>query len=142
MAVIDPAKLTLNVATPDGHVQTAKGVLNKTTVNRYLQQWGYDRTSLSRQPAAVRFQAEHSNDCWQFDMSPSDLKHLKKPSWVREDGSPPTLMLFSAVDDRSGVASQEYRCVYVRMPAPRCGFCSTRWPRSLLTMLPFREFPA
>ena len=45
-------------------------------------------------------------------MSPSDLKHLKKPSWVREDGSPPTLMLFSAVDDRSGVAYQEYRCVY------------------------------
>jgi hypothetical protein len=61
---------------------------------------------LSRQPTAVRFQAEHSNDCWQFDMSPSDLKQLKKPSWVREDGSPPTLMLFSAVDDRSGVAYQ------------------------------------
>ena len=100
------------VDTPDGHVQTDKGLLNKTTVNRYLQQWGYDRMSLSRQPAAVRFQAEHSNDCWQFDMSPSDLKQLKKPSWVREDGSPPTLMLFSTVDDRSGVAYQEYRCVY------------------------------
>jgi len=100
------------VDTPDGRVQAAKGILNKTTVNRYLQQWGYDRTSLSRQPAAVRFQAEHSNDCWQFDMSPSDLKQIKKPSWVREDGSPPTLMLFSTVDDRSGTAYQEYRCVY------------------------------
>ncbi len=100
------------VATPDGHVQTPKGLLNKTTVNRYLQQWGYDRTTLSRQPAAVRFQAEHSNDCWQFDMSPSDLKQIKKPSWVRDDGTPPTLMLFSTVDDRSGVAYQEYRCVY------------------------------
>jgi len=100
------------VDTPDGHVQAAKGILNKTTVNRYLQQWGYDRTSSSRQPAAVRFQAEHSNDCWQFDMSPSDLKQIKKPSWVREDGSPPTLMLFSTVDDRSGMAYQEYRCVY------------------------------
>jgi hypothetical protein len=100
------------VDTPDGHVQAAKGILNKTTVNRYLQQWGYDRTSLSRQPAAVRFQAEHSNDCWQFDMSPSDLKQIKKPSWVREDGSPTTLMLFSTVDDRSGAAYQEYRCVY------------------------------
>ncbi len=43
------------VDTPDGHVQAPKGILNKTTVNRYLQQWGYDRTSLSRQPAAVRF---------------------------------------------------------------------------------------
>jgi hypothetical protein len=100
------------IDTPDGHVQAPKGLLNKTTVNRYLQQWGYDRRSLSREPAAVRFQAEHSNDCCQFDMSPSDLKQLKKPSWIREDGSPPTLMLFSAVDDRSGVAYQEYRCVY------------------------------
>ncbi len=100
------------IDTPDGHVQAPKGLLNKTTVNRYLQKWGYDRRSLSREPAAVRFQAEHSNDCWQFDMSPSDLKQLKKPSWVREDGSPPTLMLFSTVDDRSCVAYQEYRCVY------------------------------
>jgi hypothetical protein len=100
------------VDTPDGHIQATKGLLNKTTVNRYLQQWGYDRRNLSRQPAAVRFQAEHSNDCWQFDMSPSDLKQIKKPSWVRDDGTPPTLMLFSTVDDRSGVAYQEYRCVY------------------------------
>jgi hypothetical protein len=45
-------------------------------------------------------------------MSPSDLKQIKKPSWVRDDGTPPTLMLFSVVDDRSGVAYQEYRCVY------------------------------
>ena len=100
------------VDTPDGHIQATKGLLNKTTVNRYLQQWGYDRRNLSRQPAAVRFQAEHSNDCWKFDMSPSDLKQIKKPSWVRDDGTPPTLMLFSTVDDRSGVAYQEYRCVY------------------------------
>jgi hypothetical protein len=58
--------------TPDGFVQAPKGRLTRTTVNRYLQQWGFDRTHLLRQPAAVRFQAEHSNDCWQFDLSPSD----------------------------------------------------------------------
>jgi hypothetical protein len=39
-----------------------------TTVNRYLRQWGYDHETLRRQPAAVRFQAEHSHDCWQFDL--------------------------------------------------------------------------
>ena len=50
------------VDTPDGRIQTGAGVLHKTTVNRYLRQWGYDRTTLSRQPTAVRFQAEHSND--------------------------------------------------------------------------------
>jgi hypothetical protein len=43
------------------------------TVNRYLQRYGYDRETLRQQPVAVRFQAEHSNDCWQFDLSPSGL---------------------------------------------------------------------
>jgi hypothetical protein len=88
------------------------GTLNKTTVNRYLKQWGYDRTTLRRPPPAVRFQAEHSNDCWQFDISPSDLKAVEAPSWIRPDMKAPTLMLFSVVDDRSGVAYQEYHCVY------------------------------
>jgi hypothetical protein len=39
-----------------------------TTLNRYLRQWGYDHGTLRRQPAAVRFQAEYSNDCWLFDL--------------------------------------------------------------------------
>jgi hypothetical protein len=100
------------VQTPDGLITAPEGLLKATTVNRYLNQWGYDLRSLSKQPVAVRFQAEHSNDCWQFDLSPSDLKQVKEPSWVRTDKSAPTLMLYSVVDDRSGVAYQEYRCVY------------------------------
>jgi len=61
----------------------------------------------------VRFQAEAANALWHFDMSPSDLKHLKAPPWIDVDRQgAPTLMLFSVVDDRSGVAYQEYRCVY------------------------------
>ncbi|MDB0542809.1 DDE-type integrase/transposase/recombinase [Ralstonia solanacearum] len=100
------------IETPDGLVRAEPGMLCKTTVNRYLRQWGYDRATLGRAPPAVHFQAEHSNDCWQFDLSPSDLKHVEAPSWVRDDQKPPTLMLFSVVDDCSGVAYQEYRCVY------------------------------
>lgn len=103
---------SFGIETPGGLVRATPGTLNKTTVNRYLRQWGYDRTTLGRPPPAVRFQAEHSNDCWQFDLSPSDLKHVEAPSWVRADQKAPTLMLFSVVDDRSGVAYQEYRCVY------------------------------
>src|ERR1700745_2915445 len=87
-------------------------MLKTTTVNRYLQQWGYDRETLRRQPAAVRFQAERSNDCWQFDLSPSDLKEVKETLWLQANKGAPTLMLVSVVDDRSGVAYQEYRCVY------------------------------
>lgn len=100
------------IESPDGFCKIPAGIISATTVNRYLREWGYDRTTLGREPAAVRFQASHSNECWQFDLSPSDLKEVKEPSWVREGKGNPTLMLFSVVDDRSGVAYQEYHCVY------------------------------
>jgi hypothetical protein len=61
------------VQIPDGLAKAPKSILKKTTVNRYLRKWGYDRETLRRQPAAVRFQAEHGNDCWQFDLSSSGI---------------------------------------------------------------------
>lgn len=100
------------VETPDGAVQPASGLLTKTTVNRYLQAWGYDDARMTRAPPAVRFQAKRSNECWQFDMSPSDLKEVKHPLWIDPKRGNPTLMLYSVVDDRSGAAYVEYRCVY------------------------------
>jgi hypothetical protein len=103
---------TYGVETPDGHVQAPPGQLTKATVNRYLQRWGYDWATLRRPPPAVRFQARYSNACWHFDLSPSDLKHVKAPAWVQEGRGRPLLMLYSVVDDRSGVAYQEYHGVY------------------------------
>ena len=100
------------VETKQGHIQAPAGLLTKTTVDRYLVRLGLDQPRLTRQPPAVRFQAESSNDCWQFDLSPSDLKHIAEPSWVEPGRGQPILMLFSVVDDRSGVCYQEYRCVY------------------------------
>lgn len=101
------------VHTPGGFVKPPIGLLNKTTVNRYLKAWGYDYSSVMREPPAVRFQAHASNDCWQFDLSPSDLKHLEKPSWVDPNrNNSPLLMLYSIVDDRSGACYQEYHSVY------------------------------
>lgn len=67
---------------------------------------------MTRQPTAVRFQAEHSNDCWHFDLSTSDLKHLKTPTWIEPGRGKPLLMLYSIVDDRSGLAYMEYHGVY------------------------------
>ena len=58
--------------TPQGFIKPPKGLLTKPTVNRYLKKWGYDHLTMTRQPPAVRFQAEHSNECWHFDLSPSD----------------------------------------------------------------------
>jgi len=100
------------VETPQGLMRAPQGVLHKTTINAYLRQWHLDHPRLTRQPPAVRFEAEHSNDCWQFDMSPSDLKHIATPAWIDPSKGEPTLMLFSVVDDRSGVSYMEYRCVY------------------------------
>ena len=101
------------VDTPDGFQKLAPGKLTASTVNRHLQRLGYDHERMTRQPPAVRFQAECANALWHFDMSPSDLKHLKTPAWLDADRQgAPILMLFSVVDDRSGVAYQEYRCVY------------------------------
>jgi len=100
------------VETPDGFVKVPKGLLKVPTVNRWLRALGYDRPRMTRGPAAVRFEARHSNDLWQFDMSPSDLKEVDQPIWVDPERGRPTLMLYSVIDDRSGLAYQEYRCVY------------------------------
>ena len=100
------------VETVQGLVKVPKGLLRRPTVNRYLSLLRLDQPRLLREPPAVRFQAEQSNDCWQFDMSPSDLKRIDKPDWIDPAKGEPTLMLFSVVDDRSGVGYQEYRCVY------------------------------
>ena len=54
------------VETAQGLVKAPKGVLSRPTINRYLSLWRLDQPRLSRQPPAVRFQAEHSTDCWQF----------------------------------------------------------------------------
>ena len=100
------------VDTPEGRVQAPKGLLAPTTVNRWLRTWGYDHARMTRPPPAVRFEARHSNELWHFDMSPSDLKKIPQPEWIETGKGTPTLTLFSIVDDRSGAAYQEYRCVY------------------------------
>lgn len=100
------------VETPDGLVRAPKGLLKRPTLDRFMRAAGYDHARITRPSPAVRFQARRSNELWHFDMSPSDLKHVKAPLWAEEGRGKPTLMLFSVVDDRSGCAYQEYRCVY------------------------------
>jgi hypothetical protein len=129
------------IETPEGLVKAEPGLLRLSTVNRYLSQWGYDKNTWSRQPAAVRFQAEHSNDCWQFDLSPSDLKQIKEPPWLRPDRAAPTLMLFSVVDDRSGVAYQEYRCVYGEDVEAALRFLFNAMAAKTIAGFPFQGIP-
>ena len=101
------------IETAQGLKKPPKGILKKATVNRYLKKWGYDFRSLDMESAAVRFQAKYANDCWHFDLSPSDLKQLPEwPAWVENRQGKPVLMLYSLIDDRSGVAYQEYHVVF------------------------------
>ena len=95
-----------------GLIRALRGVLHKTTVNVYVRQWHVDQPRLTRQPPALRFESEHSHDCWPFDRSPSDVKHRHTPDWIDARKGEPTLMLFSVVDDCSGMCYLEYRYVY------------------------------
>lgn len=130
------------VDTPEGHVQAPPALLNKTTVNRYLKRWGYDHATLLKQPPAVRFQAQHSNECWHFDLSPSDLKQVPNPPWVQEGRGHPLLMLYSVIDDRSGVAYQEYHCVYGEDVEAALRFLFAAMAPKALESFPFQGIPA
>lgn len=70
------------VETAQGLVKLPQGLLCRPTVKRYLYLYRFDHPRLLRELPSVRFQAECSNDCWQFDMSPSDLKHIDYPEWI------------------------------------------------------------
>lgn len=79
-----------------------KGLLKKSTVNRYLSKWGFSDKNMSVQPVVTHFEAEHSNECWQFDFTPSDLKRIEfVPPGAK-------LMLALFTDDASGCISGEY----------------------------------
>lgn len=100
------------VETPGGHVQAEKGILKKTTIDRYIKRFGLSQKSIKIEPHIINFQAKYSNECWQFDFSPSDLKKLKFEGKEKISGKEPTLMIASVVDDRSGVCYQEYHYVF------------------------------
>lgn len=129
------------VETMQGLVKAPKGLLSRPTINRYLSLLRLDQPRLLREPPAVRFQAEHSNDCWQFDMSPSDLKHIEKPDWVDLSKGEPTLMLYSVVDDRSGVGYEEYRCVYGEDAESALRFLFNAMAAKADTRFPFQGRP-
>ena len=131
------------VETPQGLIRVPQGLLSPTTVNDYLSRWHLDQPRLTRQPVAVRFQAESSNACWQFDLSPSDLKQVEAPLWFEPGRGAPTLMLFSVVDDRSGVGYQEYRCVYGEDAESALRFLfNAMAPKPTLPEFPFQGIPA
>ena len=101
----------VGVKLKDSFVKAPEGLLNKTTVNRYLKILGLSDEIMSMEDIVTRFRATYSNEVWQFDLSVSDLKSIEQPpEWTRNNASKTQLMIYSVVDDRSGVAYQEYHC--------------------------------
>lgn len=86
-------------------IKSPKGLLTKPTVNRYLKRLGLTSKNFLCEPVVSRFQATYSNECWQLDFTPSELKYLPDGTKAMEKQS---LLLASIVDDRSGVMYQEY----------------------------------
>lgn len=103
LSTLDCIKIIENhgVETEQGLIQAPIGSLKKTTINRYLRQWGYTPTAMKVEPIVVRFEAEKTNDCWQFDFSPSDLKRFSKHDEQK-------LFIASVTDDKSSVLYAEY----------------------------------
>jgi hypothetical protein len=94
------------IETPQGLIKAPVGILKKSTVNRYITQWGFSYNSmLSLEPVVVHFEAEESNDCWQFDFSPSDLKRLTKNSDHK-------LFIASVTDDKGCVIQRVIFCIF------------------------------
>ena len=52
------------------------------------------------EPTVVHFEAEYSNDCWQFDFTSSDFKQFS------QDGK--KLFIANVTDDKSGTIYFEY----------------------------------
>ena len=86
-------------------INSPKELLTKPTVNRYLKRLGLTSKNFLCEPVVVRFQATYSNECWQLDFTPSELKYLPNKS---SEGEKRSLLLASVVDDRSGMMYQEY----------------------------------
>ncbi len=132
---------TDGVETPEGLVKVAPGLLKRATIDRLLRSSGLDYTRVTRPHAAVRFQARRSNELWHLDMSPSDLKQVEAPLWIEQGRGKPTLMLFSVVDDCSGVVYQEYRSVYGEDAESALRFLFNAFAAKPEPELPFQGLP-
>ena len=88
-----------------GRIITApKGKLRVSTINKYLNHYLISPEDICSEPVVNHFEAAYSNQCWQFDITPSELHRL--PSQHPDD--PRRLFVFSVVDDKSGLSYSRY----------------------------------
>ncbi|WP_191092391.1 hypothetical protein [Francisella sp. SYW-2] len=77
-------------------IKAPLGLLKRSTIDRHLLNLDLDYYTVKNiEPAVTRFEAQYSNECWQLDFTPSNLKRLPYESQ--------SLFLANVVDDKSGV---------------------------------------
>ena len=69
------------------------------------------------------------------------IKRVKKPTWIEEGRGHPLLMLYSVVDDRSGVAYQEYHGVYGEDVVAALRFLFAAMTAKSVENFPFQGIP-
>lgn len=79
-------------------------LLKVSTVNNYLNQYLISPNDILSEPTVNHFEASYSNQCWQLDITPSELHRL--PSQSPND--PRHLMAYSVIDDKSGLTYSRY----------------------------------
>jgi transposase InsO family protein len=122
-------------------VKVRKGLLKTSTISFYLRRFGLEHSALKIQPPFVRFQAQHSNECWQFDFSHSDFKGFIADKPKGELGAEAKLMLLGVVDDRSGVKYQEYHYCYGEDVMTALKFLFNAFSTKKYPTMPFQGIP-
>jgi transposase InsO family protein len=122
-------------------IKAPKGLLKTSTISFYLRRFGLEHSMLKIQPPFVRFQAQHSNECWQFDFSHSDFKGFIADRPKEESGTEAKLMLLGVVDDRSGVKYQEYHYCYGEDVMTALKFLFNAFSAKKYPSMPFQGIP-
>ena len=85
-------------------IKVEAGILKVSTINKYLNQYYISPKDIFSEPTVNRFMAKYANQCWQFDITPSEIQRLPE----QHPDDPRRVMLFSVVDDSSGISFSKY----------------------------------
>ncbi|MEI6096297.1 MAG: hypothetical protein WCR08_12715 [Gammaproteobacteria bacterium] len=85
-------------------IKVEPNLLKISTVNNYLNHYLISPNDIFTEPTVNHFEASYSNQCWQLDITPSELHRFP----TQHANDPRRLMLYSVIDDKSGLSYSRY----------------------------------
>lgn len=85
-------------------IKIPQNLLKVPTVNKYLNYYLISPDDILAEPTVNHFEAAYSNQCWQLDITPSEVHHLLS----QHPDDPRRLMIYSVIDDKSGLIYSRY----------------------------------